>query len=85
MYFYLLMNKDFIIILLLLLNNYNTRYALKKTFINDAQERILENNQSNLLIAVDLWKDLSRHLKDLPKFSFPRLLKQHLPIRKSES
>ena len=30
MYFYLLMNKDFIIILLLLLNNYNTRYALKK-------------------------------------------------------
>ena len=64
--------------------NYNTRYAPKKNFYKP-RTRTNIGKQSIQSIAVDLGKDLPLHLKDLPNYSFPRILKHHLLIRQFES
>ena len=64
--------------------NYNTRYAPKKNFYKP-RTRTNIGKQSIQSVAVDLGKDLPLHLKDLPNYSFPRLLKHHLLIRQFES
>jgi len=65
-------------------HNYNTRYSIKKNFYKP-RTRTNIGKQSIQSIAVDLWKDLPYHLKNLPNFSFPRLLKQHLLTSQFES
>ena len=65
-------------------HNYNTRYSIKKNFYKP-RTRTNIGKQSIQSIAVDLWKGLPHHLKNLPNFSFPRLLKQHLLTRQFES
>ena len=64
--------------------NCNTRYASKKNFYKP-RTRTNIGKQSIQSITVDLGKDLPLHLKDLPNYSFPRILKHHLLIRQFES
>ena len=63
--------------------NYNTRYAPQKNCYK-RRTRTKIGKQSIQSIAVDLGKDLHLHLKDLPNYSFPRLLKHHLLIDNSK-